>query len=251
MTEEIRVLVVDDDAGARALHSRFVTETPGFVLVGTAAMGESALVQSRRGVDLLLLDMRLPDISGVEVLHRLRTVGRGGPDALVISSSSDQVTVRQASAAHIVGYLVKPFTQEVLRERLLAYGAQRRARQEERERPLAQREIDRLLATGGIRVGTHARPSPSGVTGARPPDAPRERTPKGIADVTLARVLDALDPAVPRSVSDVAELCEISRATARRYLDHLVRIGAIDLAHRYGRRGRPQVLYRLAPAPER
>lgn len=227
MTEEIRVLVVDDDAGARALHSRFVTETPGFVLVGTAATGESALVQSRRGVDLLLLDMRLPDISGVEVLHRLRTVGRGGPDALVISSSSDQVTVRQASAAHIVGYLVKPFTQEVLRE------------------------IDRLLATGGIRVGTHARPSPSGVTGARPPDAPRERTPKGIADVTLARVLDALDPAVPRSVSDVAELCEISRATARRYLDHLVRIGAIDLAHRYGRRGRPQVLYRLAPAPER
>ena len=159
MTEEIRVLVVDDDAGARALHSRFVTETPGFVLVGTAATGESALVQSRRGVDLLLLDMRLPDISGVEVLHRLRTVGRGGPDALVISSSSDQVTVRQASAAHIVGYLVKPFTQEVLRERLLAYGAQlvlvtEHARGRRRRRP---DRVQSVLTGLPVALGERAR----------------------------------------------------------------------------------------------
>jgi response regulator of citrate/malate metabolism len=41
----------------------------------------------------------------------------------------------------------------------------------------------------------------------------------------------------------------VSRATARRYLDHLVAEGAIDLAHRYGRRGRPEVLYRLVPSP--
>ncbi|MBB4667882.1 response regulator of citrate/malate metabolism [Microbacterium marinum] len=38
-------------------------------------------------------------------------------------------------------------------------------------------------------------------------------------------------------------------ATAHRYLTHLVDLGVIDLAHRYGKRGRPEVLYRLAPAP--
>lgn len=115
----IRVLVVDDDPGARSLHGRFVSGTPGFALAGTVGLGEAAIDRGLRGgVDLILLDMRLPDISGIEVLHQLRTFGSRSPDVLVISSSRDQITVRQALAAHVVGYLVKPFTQEALQERL-------------------------------------------------------------------------------------------------------------------------------------
>ncbi|MFJ4173194.1 helix-turn-helix domain-containing protein [Microbacterium sp. NPDC089696] len=74
--------------------------------------------------------------------------------------------------------------------------------------------------------------------------------PKGLADVTLARVIAALDPVTSLSASEVAGACSLSRATTRRYLDHLVATGVIDLAHRYGKRGRPQVLYRLAPSPD-
>ncbi|WP_449281186.1 response regulator transcription factor [Leucobacter sp.] len=256
--EPIRVLVVDDDPGARALHGRFVSGAPGFSLVGTAGTGEAAVLRGHRGgVDLILLDMRLPDISGVEVLHRLRTLGARSPDVLVISSSRDQVTVRQALAAHVVGYLVKPFTQEALRERLRVYRAERRARERnERDRPLAQGEIDRLLSTGRIRIPGSAASGPSRPAGAAPAPAtaaaasarPRARLPKGLSEVTLARVVEALDPVSPVSAAELSERCEISRATARRYLDYLVSEGAIDLAHRYGRRGRPEVLYRLAPS---
>jgi response regulator of citrate/malate metabolism len=67
--------------------------------------------------------------------------------------------------------------------------------------------------------------------------------------VTLARIVEALDPVAPLSAAELSERCSVSRATARRYLDHLVAEGAIDLAHRYGRRGRPEVLYRLVPSP--
>lgn len=241
----IRVLVVDDDPGARALHGRFVSGTPGFALVGAVGSGAAAVERGLRGgVDLILLDMRLPDISGVEVLHRLRTLGSRSPDVLVISSSRDRVTVRQALAARVVGYLVKPFTQEALRGRLGVYRAEREARErDERDRPLAQGEIDRLLSTGRIRV-----PAP-----APPPDpaapASAGRLPKGLADVTLSRILGALDPVNAISANELAQRCGISRATARRYLDHLVAEGTIDLAHRYGKRGRPEVLYRLAPSP--
>lgn len=258
MNGPIRVLVVDDDRGARALHAGFVSDVPGFVVVAIAGTGEAALEHGRRGVDLILLDMRLPGISGIEVLHRLRTLGDDGPDVLVISSSQDQTTVRQALAARVVGYLVKPFTQAALRERLQRYAHDReRIVAGGRDRLLAQGEIDRLLSTGTVRTVSAA------PAGARPPvsdDAGRTAAgsgsregalPKGLAAPTLAQVVAALDPVVALTGADVAAACDISRATAHRYLTHLVDAGVIHLSHRYGKRGRPQVLYRLAPSPER
>ncbi|MGI6879533.1 response regulator transcription factor [Microbacterium sp. gxy059] len=240
MSGEIRVLVVDDDRTARALHGRFVAETPGFALTGAVGTGLGAVERSIHGdVDLILLDMRLPDISGVEVLHRLRTLGTTSPDVMVISSSRDQVTVRQALAAQIAGYLVKPLTQGALQQRLAAYRAERRERERERPQPLGQVEIDRLLSTGRIAI-----PGASARSG-----DPAPGLPKGLAAVTLERILGELDPVVPRSAGEVAQRSEVSRATARRYLDHLVAEGAITIAHRYGRRGRPEVLYRLSPRP--
>ncbi|MCW2289497.1 two-component system CitB family response regulator [Leucobacter luti] len=252
----IHVLVVDDDAGARTLHSRFVGEAPGFTLVAAVGTGRAAVEHGLHGgVDLVLLDMRLPDISGVEVLHRLRTLGEHSPDVLVISSSQDRVTVRQALAGQVVGYLVKPFTSDALLARLATYRAEHLGRRgadtsppgsSTREVPLAQGEIDRLLSTG--RIGVIARTSPIG-TGQRPGVAPGA-LPKGISRVTLDRVIAALDPVAPTTVVALAANCAISVPTARRYLDHLVEAGAIDLAHRYGKRGRPEVLYRLVPPPE-
>lgn len=237
MTAGIRVLVVDDDAGARALHARWVAATDGFVVVGAAASGSAALAHVERGVDLVLLDMRLPDISGVEVLHRMRVAGVDDTDVLVISSSRDRTTVRQALAAHPVGYLIKPFDRAALQDRLVAYAAERRERDaSDRDVPLAQGEVDRLVATGSLRTLPPASVVPAAL-------------PKGLSQVTLDLVLAALGPVALASVDDVAATAGVSRATARRYLDHLVAVGAIDLAHRYGRRGRPQVLYRLAPAP--
>lgn len=240
MIAQIRVLVVDDDPVVRRLHRGFVGALDGFRVVAEAASGRAAVeLAVGGGVDLVLLDMRMPDVSGVEVLHRLRTVGGASPDVLVISSSRDQVTVRQALAAQVVGYLVKPFTEDALHERLLAYREQRRVREEgARDRPFAQGEIDQLLAPP-------LRRSPS-----RPDDSPLDGTvtlPKGIAAPTLERILGALDVIRPLSAADIAEQCALSRPTARRYLDYLVAAGRIDRAHRYGRRGRPEVLYRLAP----
>lgn len=273
MSALVRVLVVDDDRGARALHAGFVAATPGFVVTGTAATGTDAL-RLVADADLVLLDMRLPDISGIEVLHRLRTMAGPERDVLVISSSRDQTTVRQAMAGRVVGYLVKPFTKEALQERLAHYASSRTERTDDaepsRQVPLGQGEIDRLF-TGGIRTARHA--SGRGASGrgaagmgALGRGAPGQGAlgrgtsdpgtsgpgasaslPKGLAPTTLDRVIAALDPVTAMTAADVAAACGLSSATAHRYLAHLVETGAADLAHRYGRRGRPQVLYRLTP----
>lgn len=270
-----RVLIVDDDAGARQLHSRFVANAAGFAVVAAVGTGLAAVERIVRGeVDLVLLDMRLPDISGVEVLNRVRTLGPASPDVLVISASQDRVTVRQALAGQVVGYLVKPFTEAALLGRLQAYRsdlARGEARPEDaRELPLAQGEIDRLLSTGSVQAlreppGAHRSPAAQGDAGqagraaARQvgPDgragqaaqAPAARLPKGISQVTLTEIVAALDPVIPLTSAALAEACSVSSATARRYLDYLVEIGSIDLSHRYGKRGRPEVLYRLVPPP--
>ena len=234
MTPAVRVLIVDDDPHARALHARFVADLDGFSVAASVGTGLAAIeVGGREDVDLILLDLRLPDVSGIEVLHRIRTQGASPPDVIVISSSRDQITVRQALAGRVAGYLIKPFSQEVFAHRLAVYRKERVAPDpSERDEGLAQSEVDRLLETGRVRVSSQsADPKP----------------PKGISPVTLERVRSALDPVVPASAADIAERCDMSRASARRYLDHLVGAGVVSRSHRYGRRGRPEVLYRFAP----
>ncbi len=240
----IRVLVVDDEPAVRALHGRYVSEAPGFVLAGAADSGESALAWVRRGgIDLILLDMQLGGISGVEVLHRMHRELAHPPSVLVISSARDHITVRQALSARVVGYLVKPFTRATLHDRLRVFRTGfRETPDDAHDRPLAQGEIDRMLGPGrgsAPAAGSGAEDPPSAT--AQPP-----RLPKGLAAPTLQRVVDALDPITATSVAELADRTEMSRPTARRYLEFLVSQGAVDVAHRYGRRGRPEVLYRLA-----
>ncbi len=234
MAADIRVLIVDDDPHARALHSRFIAALDGFVVAATASTGTAAIeIGVRDDIDLILLDLRLPDVSGIEVLHRIRIGATSPPDVIVISSSRDQITVRQALAGRVAGYLIKPFSEEVFVSRLGVYRDERTVPDpNERDDELAQGEIDRLLQTNRIRVAAPQEPA---------------RQPKGISPLTLDRVRGALDPVSAASATDVAERCDMSRASARRYLDHLVSEGSVARSHRYGKRGRPEVLYRLAP----
>ncbi|GAA3382610.1 response regulator [Cryptosporangium minutisporangium] len=74
----VRVLVVDDQEPFRAAATAVVTHTGGFALVGTAISGEDAV---HRGPllrpDLVLMDLRLPGVDGVEAARRLHTVCPG------------------------------------------------------------------------------------------------------------------------------------------------------------------------------
>ncbi len=228
----IRTLIVDDDPAVVRLHTAYLADVPGFVLVGAVHTGRAAArFAADQPVDLVLLDINLPDFSGIEVLHRLRLVKEWNVDVLVISSARDTFTVRQALAVHIVGYLVKPFTKEAFVARLTAYRDGRASRGAEAAVALGQGEIDGL-------VGARA----AGATGT----AAAGGLPKGLSEVTMGLVLDALTVVAPVSVKDIADRCGASRATVRRYLDHLVRTGAVDVSHRFGARGRPEVLYRRA-----
>ncbi|WP_084960029.1 response regulator [Thermoactinospora rubra] len=217
----VRVLVVDDDFMVARIHGGYVSRVPGFEVVATVHTGADALaaVEQHRP-DLVLLDIYLPDVSGLEVLKKLHDV-----DVLVVSAARDVPTVREAVRGGAVNYLIKPFSAAALAERLEQYAESRR-RLAAIGPEVRQDDVDRLFGA--------ARPAPS--------PGP---LPKGLSQATCGLVAAALrDADGDLSAVEVAEQVGLSRVSARRYLEYLCDTGRAELRPRYGTAGRPEHRYR-------
>jgi two-component system LytT family response regulator len=118
----LRVLVIDDEAPARARIARLLAEDTRCALAGEARHGLEALERiSALAPDLLVLDIQMPGLDGFEVLEAL------GPDhgmGIVFSTAHDEHALR-AFEAHAVDYLLKPYTQERFRKAIDKAIAQR------------------------------------------------------------------------------------------------------------------------------
>ena len=85
----VGVLTVDDQAVFRMVAREVVDATPGFEVLGEAASGEEALVVADElDPDLVLLDVRLPGIDGIETASRL---GAAHPEAVIVLASTVEV----------------------------------------------------------------------------------------------------------------------------------------------------------------
>jgi response regulator of citrate/malate metabolism len=123
----ITVLVVDDDFRVARIHSAFVDRVEGFHTVGVAHTGADALQAARDlGPDLILLDLYLPDVFGLDLISRLRLDGSDS-DVIVISAANESQTVERAVKLGVASYLLKPFTLDDLAARLNEYRSQHRA----------------------------------------------------------------------------------------------------------------------------
>ncbi len=219
----IRVLVVEDEPVAADAHRAYVDRTVGFTTVAVASSGAVALeTLARVPVDLVLLDMNLPDVHGIELCRRIRGAG-ADIDILAVTAARELSTVRAAAVHGVVGYLLKPFGYEALRDRLSTY-ADYRDQMRGGGNAGGQAEIDRVLDA--------VRPTRT---------AP---LPKGMGRVTMDRVVAAVRDSDGLSAAETAELIGASRITARRYLEHLADTGLADRAPRYGSAGRPELEYR-------
>lgn len=226
----IRTLIVDDDFRVAELHRAYVEKVPGFTVVGTAGTGAEALrMVASTKADLVLLDIYLPDISGLEVLRSVRDIGTHAVDIIAITAARDVETLRSAMHGGVTHYLIKPFRFAALQDKLQSYAAMRRRLAQLSEAD--QNAVDALYQM--LRQGGTA-----------------EALPKGLSRTTLELVLRIVQQAGSAlAASEVADQAQLSRVTARRYLDHLVQAGRVELVMRYGSPGRPEHRYRLLAAP--
>ena len=217
----IEVLIVDDDFMVAKIHKGFVERTPGFEVVGVAHNGAEALAEAARlQPDLVLLDVYLPDTTGLDLLQALR---EQAPelDVLVISAAREAETVRRALRGGIVHYLMKPFSYDDLRERLEHY-QRTYVSLTSTTQETDQAEVDRVF----------------GMSRAEAP------LPKGLSAETLRLVAEKLREAdVDLSAAEMAAELGLSRVSARRYLEHLADTGKADVKLRYGEVGRPERRY--------
>lgn len=233
MTAPARVLLVEDDPTVALVHRGFVESHPRFVVVGEARNGADALrLASALRPDLVLLDLHLPGIGGLDVLRRLRLLPGEPIDVVATTAARERDSVRQAMAGGVVAYLVKPFTSAALRERLDEVWRRREDLRRAQD-TLDQEEVDLLLA--GPRSATAA--PPKGLSGRS-----RALVQEALAGLCGTAGADGVDA----SAAEVAEAVGMSRVSARRYLEHLVSEGHAHVAPRYGATGRPENRYRPA-----
>lgn len=224
----IRVLVVDDDFRVADLHARFVGQVPGFEVAGIAHTARQAVELAQRlHPDLALLDQYLPDGAGTSI------VGQLGCDVIMLTAAAQNAIVRDALGHGAINYLVKPFTDADLAERLRAYA--RFHRELAGDRTLDQADIDRAMRA--LRDG----------------DQIQAAVRKGRSSHTAQLVMAAVRTAdQPVTSAEIADRLGLSRATAQRYLSDLAAAGRATVSLRYGCTGRPEHLYSWrTAAPQR
>ena len=219
---DLTVLVVDDDFRVANMHAGIVDALPGFTVAATA----NTLAGARKAgpVDLALVDVYLPDGSGIDLIRELNC------DSMVLSAAGESDAIRAAIIAGAFGYLVKPFPPTDLAARLAGYARYRKILSAPN---LAAADVDAALAALRPRVAAE-----------RPAGAP--------SSPTKQLVLEALAGSDnPMSAAEVAAVTGVSRATAQRYLAGLASNGEVKVGLRYGTTGRPEqefVAVKMRPA---
>jgi DNA-binding NarL/FixJ family response regulator len=110
----IRILIADDHAIVRGGLKQIIATTTDIVVAGEAAQGAEAIEKLRMcQVDLLLLDMTMPGISGVDLIRRVRTEQPALP-ILVLSIHNEAQVVARAVRAGATGYVTKDSDPDIL-----------------------------------------------------------------------------------------------------------------------------------------
>ncbi|MCF7936910.1 MAG: response regulator [Synergistales bacterium] len=224
--EEIRVLTVEDDPMVAEIHRNFISALEGFRIVGVVDDGRKAIEFIRTGeVRLVLLDIYLPGMDGVETLKEIRSQG-GNVDVIVVSAARSTAVVNTALQAGAFDYIVKPFVFERVKASLESF---RQVVDTLRNGPeeIDQQRIDRLLSDRSAKRVVSS-------------------LPKGLNPRMVERVEGVLNESdSPLSSEEMAELLDVSRITARRYLEFMVASGRAVMERVYQHVGRPVNKYSM------
>jgi DNA-binding NarL/FixJ family response regulator len=212
----IRVLAVDDQRVVREGLAMLLGLLPDIEVVGTAADGEEALaLAGELRPDVVLMDLRMPRVDGVEATRRLRA---SHPEikVVVLTTYADDRSVIDALRAGALGYLTKDAGADEIRQAL-----QRVASGQASLDPAVQMHLVEAIATTATAATTDVTSAPAA---SQLPDGltPREVEVLGLIGAGLSN-------------TEIAAQLFVSEATVKSHVNHMLpKIGARDRAQAVG-----------------
>lgn len=215
----IKVLIVEDDPAVAKMNSLYLEKIKGFTLHSIAVDCIEALQILRNNkIDLVLVDIFLPGMNGLEMLAKIRQEGPGA-DVIMITAARDMDSVKRALQLGAVDYLIKPVALERFAVALKQYANRFIAMQDS---VLNQRNLDEQFLERSL------------------PNC----LPKGLEKQTMKVVEAAVQEfKKPFTIEELVVVTGISRVTLRKYLEYMISIGEMSVEQIYGTIGRPVSKY--------
>ncbi len=222
----LKVLIAEDDFRVAQIHEAFLEKIPGMTLVGKANNAkETWQLLEAFTVDLILLDVYMPDQLGTDLLQRIRE-NYPKINIIMITAATDKVFLEKSLNYGVQDYLIKPVTMEQFQQSMQKY-------KKKKEKIQSRAEVDEELLQE--------------VFGS--PQIEQKSTatlPTGIDHRTLEKVKEILIIEQNGITSEqAAGKIGASRTTARRYLEYLVGRNEAVVEQMYGIVGRPERRYSI------
>lgn len=221
------VLIVEDDPMVSMINEQYVLKNSDFTIAGTCRNGQEAVdFLKNNDADLILLDVFMPVMNGIETLKKIREL-KVSSDVIMITAANDTSTIESTMHLGVLDYLIKPFAYERFNVSLQKF--KNKMQVLEGSQVLDQKSLDSLIANNN-RI---------------PAFETVNLLPKGIQRTTLEHIQNYFNQNVTwQTVDMIAESLGISVVTTRNYLNYLVKEKFIVEDINYNTGGRPCMLYK-------
>ncbi len=218
---KLKIVIVEDDPMVAHIHTHYLNELKNFEIVSVCKNGLEGYeyISSYQGeIDLVILDVHMPKMSGLEMLKRLRAEGNK-VSVIPITAINDNRTISEFMNLGVVDYLVKPFSQERFNQAVYRCELKYKAFENQK---LSQNDIDKMFNTKS-----------------------NSNLPKGLQEKTLTYIVEKLRPHKEEliDVEDISKITNLSKVSLRKYLDFLTENNTIEKKIDYGTVGRPKYKY--------
>lgn len=227
-----KVLIVEDDPMVAMINEQYVCKNKNFCVAKTCRNGQEALdfltgSDDGKNVDLVIMDVFMPLMNGVETLKRIRE-NKLSCEVIMVTAANDPATLEETMHLGVIDFLIKPFAYErfqvALEKFMIKEEAFRAANQ-----TIDQSYVDSLISNQG--TGHQA----------------ETELPKGIQKKTLDLLTEYFSEKNGWVSGDqISEDVGLSNVTVRHYMAYLVETKKIKSEINYETGGRPSMLYKKA-----
>ncbi len=224
-----KVLVIEDDPMVAMINEQYVCKNPLFTVAASFRNGQDALnYLDSNSVDLIVLDVYMPYMDGIETLKKIREK-KISSEVIMVTAANDTKTIEETMHLGVIDYLIKPFAYERFQVALEKFVSHNKILKQ--NSVLDQSCIDNIISLSANHEKENL--------------FDQKNLPKGINEKTLLHIKEYIceNPGW-QTAESVAEKLGLSVVTARHYMNYMKEQGFLNDDVKQGSSGRPSILYK-------